>query len=99
IEQALRSIGAAVKLDQPVKKQALAFIHQLIDAKTIPIARARMKLRCNVPDEPSLEKLVEWCEIKWDLHPSEGRRSWRIRRRIANTLAPDSLATTSVSRH
>nr|ACD88761.1 SBDS-like protein [Trypanosoma cruzi] len=62
IEQALHSIGAAVKLDQPVKKQALAFIHQLIDAKTIPIARARMKLRCVVPDEPSLEKLVEWCE-------------------------------------
>ncbi|RNF04641.1 SBDS-like protein [Trypanosoma rangeli] len=62
IEQALRSIGAVVKLDQPVKKQALALIHQLIDAKIIPIARARMKLRCIAPDEPSLEKLVEWCE-------------------------------------
>ncbi|KEG13139.1 SBDS-like protein [Trypanosoma grayi] len=62
IEQALRSIGAAVKLDQPVKKQALALIHQLIDAQIIPISRARMKLRCIAPDEPSLVKLVEWCE-------------------------------------
>ncbi|RNF24700.1 SBDS-like protein [Trypanosoma conorhini] len=62
IEQALRSIGAVVKLDQPVKKQALALIHQLMDAKIIPIARARMKLRCVAPDEPSLERLVGWCE-------------------------------------
>lgn len=62
IEQALRSLGATVKPDQPVKKQALALIYQLINAQIIPIARAQMKLRCIVSEYSSLVKLVEWCE-------------------------------------
>lgn len=62
IEQALRSIGAAVRLDQPAKKQALALIHRLMDAQIIPIARAPMKLRCTTVDEQSLKKVTEWCE-------------------------------------
>lgn len=47
IEQALRSIGVGIKLDQPIKKQALALMHQLIESKILPLARAKMKLRCN----------------------------------------------------
>ncbi|KAG5467789.1 hypothetical protein LSCM4_00873 [Leishmania orientalis] len=61
IEQALRSIGAAVKLDQPVKKQALGLIHLLIDSNIIPIARANMKIRCTTTSEVALEKLRGWC--------------------------------------
>ncbi|KAG5468191.1 hypothetical protein LSCM1_02167 [Leishmania martiniquensis] len=61
IEQALRSIGAAVKLDQPVKKQALALIHLLTDSNIIPIARANMKIRCTTTSEAALEKLRDWC--------------------------------------
>ncbi|KAG5493886.1 hypothetical protein JKF63_01718 [Porcisia hertigi] len=61
IEQALRSIGAAVKLDQPVKKQALGLIHLLIDSDIIPIARAKMKIRCTTTSETALEKLRDWC--------------------------------------
>ncbi|KAK7200827.1 Shwachman-Bodian-Diamond syndrome (SBDS) protein-like [Novymonas esmeraldas] len=61
IEQALRSIGAAVKLDQPVKKQALSLIHLLIDSDVIPIARANMKLRCTTTTEAALDKLRDWC--------------------------------------
>ncbi|CAJ1014877.1 Shwachman-Bodian-Diamond syndrome (SBDS) protein/SBDS protein C-terminal domain containing protein, putative [Leishmania lindenbergi] len=61
IEQALRSIGAAVKLDQPVKKQALSLMHLLIDSNVIPIARANMKIRCTTTSEAALEKLRVWC--------------------------------------
>lgn len=62
IEQALTSIGAGVKLDQQVKKQALALIHQLIESQVIPIARANMKLRCLTPSEAGLALLDRWCE-------------------------------------
>lgn len=41
IEQALRSIGAAIKLDQPVKKQALQLIHRLMEAQVSGNARLR----------------------------------------------------------
>eukprot|EP00796_Vickermania_ingenoplastis_P007218 gene7218-5071_t len=58
IEQSLRSIGAAVKLDQPVKKQALSLIHQLIESQIIPIVRAKMKVRCTTP---SLDEAAAWC--------------------------------------
>lgn len=61
IEQSLRSIGAAVKLDQPVKKQALALIHQLIDSQIIPIARAKMKVRCTTTVDEALDIVVQWC--------------------------------------
>ncbi|KPI86448.1 hypothetical protein ABL78_4479 [Leptomonas seymouri] len=61
IEQALRSIGAAVKLDQPVKKQALGLIRSLIDADIIPIARANMKIRCTTTSAQALDKLRAWC--------------------------------------
>ncbi|KPA82167.1 hypothetical protein ABB37_03296 [Leptomonas pyrrhocoris] len=61
IEQALRSIGAAVKLDQPVKKQALGLIRSLIDADIIPIARANMKIRCTTTSAEALDKLRAWC--------------------------------------
>lgn len=61
IEQALRSIGAAVKLDQSVKKQALGLIHLLIDSDILPIARANMKIRCTTTSEAALEKLRGWC--------------------------------------
>lgn len=64
IEQALRSIGAAVKLDQPVKKQALAFIHQLIDSQIIPIARAKMKVRCTVVTEEARDSIIDWCQSR-----------------------------------
>ncbi|TPP50413.1 SBDS protein C-terminal domain family protein [Leishmania donovani] len=61
VEQALRSIGAAVKLDQSVKKQALGLIHLLIDSGILPIARANMKIRCTTTSEAALEKLRGWC--------------------------------------
>lgn len=61
IEQSLRSIGAAVKLDQPVKKQALALIHQLIDSQVIPIARAKMKVRCTTTEDAALDVIAQWC--------------------------------------
>ncbi|CAG9581933.1 conserved hypothetical protein [Leishmania major strain Friedlin] len=61
VEQALRSIGAAVKLDQSVKKQALGLIHLLIDSDILPIARANMKIRCTTTSEAALEKLRGWC--------------------------------------
>lgn len=62
IEQALRSIGAGVKLDQPVKKQALGLIRSLIDADIIPIARANMKIRCITTSVEALDKMRAWCE-------------------------------------
>lgn len=62
IEQALRSIGAGVKLDQPVKKQALALIHLLIESNIIPIARANMKIRCTTTTDFAFELLKEWCD-------------------------------------
>lgn len=62
IEQALRSMGAAVKLDQPVKKQALGLIHQLIDSDIIPITRADMKLRCMTIGADAADRVVMWCE-------------------------------------
>ncbi|GET92204.1 hypothetical protein, conserved [Leishmania tarentolae] len=61
IEQALRSIGAAVKLDQSVKKQALGLIHLLMDSDILPIARANMKIRCTTTSEAALEQLRGWC--------------------------------------
>lgn len=61
IEQALRSIGAAVKLDQPVKKQALGLIRALIEADIIPIARANMKIRCTTTSAAAVDKLRLWC--------------------------------------
>jgi ribosome maturation protein SDO1 len=64
IEQALRSIGAAVKLDQPVKKQALGLIRSLIEADIIPIARANMKIRCTTTSAAALDKLRAWCKEK-----------------------------------
>lgn len=61
VEQALRSIGAAVKLDQPIKKQVLSLIHQLIDSRVIPIARANMKLRCNTSSSALRDRVEMWC--------------------------------------
>lgn len=61
IEQALKSIGAGVKLDQPAKKQALGLIHQLVESQIIPIARANMKLRCLTPTEDGVAALDKWC--------------------------------------
>lgn len=60
IENALRSIGSAVKLDQPVKKQALAFIHQLEESQVIPIVRAKMKVRCTTSVE-AFDTVIDWC--------------------------------------
>ncbi|KAG8341880.1 hypothetical protein TRVL_07293 [Trypanosoma vivax] len=62
IEQALRSIGAGVKLDQPAKKQALALMHKLIDSQIIPITRSPMKLRFITSSDAALTKLLTWCE-------------------------------------
>jgi ribosome maturation protein SDO1 len=61
IEQSLRSIGVAVKLDQPIKKQALAFIKQLIDSGVLPIRRALMKLRCCASSRSALQPMIDWC--------------------------------------
>jgi ribosome maturation protein SDO1 len=61
IEQTLRQMGVAIRLDQPVKKQALAFIHQLIDSALIPIARARMKVRCSFSSEENQKRIEQWC--------------------------------------
>lgn len=61
IEQSLRSIGATVKQDQPVKKQALSLMHQLIESQIIPITRAKMKVRCSSLTLDALHKLEEWC--------------------------------------
>ena len=62
IEQSLRAIGAVVKLDQPVKKQALTLIKHLIDANVLPIRRAMMKLRCTAPSKETLAAVLAWCE-------------------------------------
>ncbi|CCW60565.1 unnamed protein product [Phytomonas sp. EM1] len=62
IEQALREIGAGVKLDQPAKKQALSLIHQLVESQIIPISRANMKLRCSTRTAAAIEKLRTWCD-------------------------------------
>lgn len=61
IEQSLRSIGATVKQDQPVKKQALSLIQQLIESQIIPIARAKMKVRCTTTSNDALHLLDQWC--------------------------------------
>lgn len=61
IEQSLRSIGAAVKQDQPVKKQALFLIQQLIESQIIPITRAKMKVRCSTVSNEALHQLELWC--------------------------------------
>ncbi|CCW66614.1 unnamed protein product [Phytomonas sp. Hart1] len=62
IEQALKEIGVGVKLDQPVKKQALSLIHQLVESQIIPISRANMKLRCSTKTAAAMEKLRAWCD-------------------------------------
>ncbi|CAD2215730.1 ribosome maturation protein SDO1 [Angomonas deanei] len=63
VEQALRSMGASAKLDQPPKKQALQFIHQLIEEQVIPIARAPMRVRVTVPapTASTADTLEAWC--------------------------------------
>lgn len=61
IEQSLRSIGATVKQDQPVKKQALSLIQHLIESQIIPIARAKMKVRCTTTNATALHLLDQWC--------------------------------------
>jgi ribosome maturation protein SDO1 len=48
IEQALKTMGAAVKPDQPAKKQALHLIQKLVDSNILPIQRANMKLRVTI---------------------------------------------------
>lgn len=60
IEQSLRSLGVVIKLDQPAKKQALAFIHQLVESHIIPIARMKMKVRC-ITNGNAVSSVVSWC--------------------------------------
>ena len=51
IEQALKTCGATIKLNEPAKKQALRLIERLMDSQVIPIDRALMKVR--VSDIPA----------------------------------------------
>lgn len=62
IEQALRTIGAVIKPDQPVKKQALQLTHRLIEANVLPIQRAMMKLRATMSSSDQVASLVQWCK-------------------------------------
>jgi len=62
IEQALRSIGATIKLDQPVKKQALQLIHRLMDANVLPLQRAMMKLRVTLGAKEQVATVHDWCK-------------------------------------